>query len=357
MLTALLVGALGAPAMFQVADTTFPVQGASRLQVENQGGTVVVEGWDRNEIRLQSDHGTRTVVTVRRRGEVIQVESEGLRGPALITDLRLWVPRTLDVRVEGMFTDVTIRDLGGDVRVETLEGSIEIVGGTGSIRANSVNGVVQARDTRGRLEIQTVARGIVVDNAGGEVFAESVSGPIVLRGMTARTVDAGNVTGRVLFQGQVQDGGRYDLGSHSGRIAVILPRGSNANVSVASLTGSVESAFPGQISDESRRSRALFTLGSGGARIDAQTFSGGIHLMEAGSEAATRELERPVPDPATDSRRPGRGSPPAPPRPPGGMGEAAPAAAPQAVPEAPSAPLSPAPPARPRVHRVMAPIR
>lgn len=310
MLTALLVGALAAPSMLQATDTILPAQGAVRVQVENQGGSVVVDGWDRNEVQVRADHNSRTRVSVRRRGDVISVEAEGMRGPALITDIRLTVPRSLAVRVEGMFTDVTVNEPGGDVSVETLEGEVQVVGGTGTVRASTVNGTIRTRDTRGRLELQTVARGIEVENASGEVYAESVSGPIALRGMRSTLVDVGNVSGRILFEGTVPAGSRLSLGSHSGRVAMILPRSASATVTVASLSGSVESAFAGQLSTEPRRRRSVFTLGSGDARVEVETFSGSITLLEAGSAEATRELERA-----------GTSGPPRPPRPPRMPGE------------------------------------
>lgn len=313
MLTALLVGALGAPAMLQAAtDTVIPVQGATRLQVENQGGSVVVEGWDRNEVRVQAEHNARTRVSVRRRGDIISVEAEGMRGPALITDIRITAPRSLAIRVEGMFTDVTVNQPGGDVSVETLEGAIEVIGGQGTVRATTVNGVIRARDTQGRLELQTIARGIEVENAQGEVYAESVSGPIVLKGMRARVVDVGSVSGRVLFEGTLPQGSRYAFGSHSGRVSLILPANASASITVASLSGSVESAFAGQLSTEPRRRRSVFTLGGGDTRVEVETFSGSISLLEAGSEAAVRELER-TNVPATPPR------PPRAPRPPGDL--------------------------------------
>lgn len=293
MLTALLVGALSAPTMLQAAtDTIVSAQGATRLQVENRGGSVVVEGWDRNEVRVQADHNSRTRVVVRRRGDVVLVEPEGMRGPALITDIRISMPRSLALRVEGMFTDVTVDRPAGDVSIETLEGSIEVTGGQGAVRATTVNGVIRARDTQGRLDLQTIARGIEVENAQGEVYAETVSGPIVLRGMRARVVDVGSVSGRVLFEGTLPSGARHSFGSHSGRVSLILPASASAAITVASLSGTVESAFAGQLSTEPRRRRSVFTLGGGDARVEVETFSGSISLIEAGSGAAARELER-----------------------------------------------------------------
>lgn len=301
------------PALLQTADTLIPLQGATRLELAIPGGSVVLEGWDRNEIRLRAEHGGRTTLAVRRRGEVIAVEAEGVRGPPLSVDLRISVPRSLHVRAQGMLTDVEARDLGGDLSVETVNGAILLEEVSGRVRATSVNGVIRARNSSGRLELQSVARGIEVVDPRGEVLLESVSGPILIRGSRAPVVEAGTMSGRIVFEGALPPGGRLDLGSHSGRIVLILPRAASATVTTSTLSGRVESAFAGNLADDPRRRRRTFTLGGGDARVEVETFSGSIHLVEAGSETAALELERgAIPDPVRRRSPP----PPAPPGPP-----------------------------------------
>ena len=51
----IVIGAMMALSVVQQTDTTFAVGSATRLDVENQGGQVIVAVWDRDEIRIQAD--------------------------------------------------------------------------------------------------------------------------------------------------------------------------------------------------------------------------------------------------------------------------------------------------------------
>jgi len=275
MWTALILGALAAGPSPQAADTLFPLEGATRIQVQNRGGLVEVRGWDRNEVRLEAEHSSRTAVRVRRRGDAILVEPEGIRGPAVIADLRLTVPRGLEVRVEGMSSDVLLEGL------------------TGEVRASTVNSPIRATETRGRLDVSSVSGSVEVAGATGEVFAESVSGAILLRELTASTVEAGTVSGSILYDGVLQPGGRYSFGSHSGSLSLHIPGSGSAAVDVASLSGRVEVDLPGAVETASGmgRRRSLFTLGGGEVRVELETFSGAIALRNREGAQAERALE------------------------------------------------------------------
>ena len=132
-MNALVIGTLVVLGMPQQTDTVFPVQGATSLEVESPGGSIVVTGWDRNEVRIQAEHSHRTYVDVRRRGDRITVEGDARRGPASIVDFTISVPRTMSVSLDGMYTDLTVDGVEGDVTAETLQGDVTVKGGLQSL--------------------------------------------------------------------------------------------------------------------------------------------------------------------------------------------------------------------------------
>lgn len=282
MLTTLIAGGLAVLTLAQQTDTIIPARGATRLDLENRGGQVIVHTWDRDDIQIRAEHSSRTMVEIDRLGNVIEIEAEARRGPATIVDYELTVPRALDLNIEGMFTTVTIEDADGAVEVETLEGDINIRGGRGSVIAESTNGEVTVEGAQGRVEVSSVSRGVRVSDSSGEILAETVSGPVILQGIAATSVEAGTVSGRVEYEGTIEDGGRYVFGTHAGRIVLTLPAGVNATVALASLTGGIGADYPGAPTEFERRERTTFTLGTGSARIEAETFSGGITIRRAG---------------------------------------------------------------------------
>lgn len=286
MITTVAALTLTALSLVQQTDTIFDLRGESRLELENDGGQVVIRTWDRDAVRIRAEHSSRTEVEIDRRGDVIEVEADADRGPTTIVDYEITIPARLDVAVEGMFTDVTIEGVDGEVEVETLEGAIRIVGGRGSVVAESTNGQIYVEGAQGSIEATAVSQGIEIVNSSGEIVAESVGGSVIMRGVTARMVEATTVGGRVEYQGDIQDRGRYFFGSHGGRILLQLPGGVNATVTVVSLTGAIRADYPGAPTQFRRRERERFTLGDGSAQIEAETFSGSIVIQRQGSGEA-----------------------------------------------------------------------
>ena len=277
------IGALMALSLVQQTDTVIAVDGATRLDIENAGGRISVTTWDRTEIRIQAEHSRRSVVEIRRRSGVIYVEAEMSRGFASIVDYDLTVPASLDLSFEGWSTDVTIEGSDAEIEVETLEGDIRIVGGRGSVTAETVSGQIHIEGADGVIEASSVAEDIRVSNSSGEVYLETVGGSITLEGMSATIIEAGSVGGRVSFEGTVVDGADYFFGSHGGTVSITIPEASNVTVNFASIGGGMSSDFPGTPEFE-RGARNRFTLGSGGANIEAETFGGRILLRRQGGD-------------------------------------------------------------------------
>lgn len=290
MLTTLTIGALAVIAGIQETDTTFAVGNARLLELENAGGQVVVRTWDRNEMRVQADHSRRTVVEIDIHDDEIRIEPDGTMGPATVVDFQITVPRGMSIQVEGMYTDLDVDGLQGDVNVETLEGTILLKNIQGSIRAEAVNAEVRIENVQGDVDVESVARGVFVTGVQGEVRVESVSGSIQLMDVRSRRVNAGTVSGRITFDGAIADDGEYLFGAHSGQIVLALPEGVNARVSVTSLSGGFVGRYPGTPEELDTRRRGTFSLGSGSAYIEAETFSGDVVIRRRGDPETEEEL-------------------------------------------------------------------
>lgn len=290
MLTTLTIGALALVTSIQATDTTFAAQGAHTLELENAGGSVVVRTWDQDQVRVVADHSRRTVVEIDIDDGVIEIEPEGSMGPATVVDFQITIPRSMHLMVEGMYTDVDAEGLGGDVEVETLQGNIHIRGGDGDIMVESVNGEVRIEGARGRIEATSVSQPIWITDSSGEIMTESVSGSIRLTGITSDRVDAGTVSGRIIYEGTITDNGRYFFGAHSGQIVLALEEGVNARVTATTLSGSLSGTYPGLPQNVDTRSRDGFTLGNGSAEIEMETFSGSIVIRRKGDMETREEM-------------------------------------------------------------------
>jgi DUF4097 and DUF4098 domain-containing protein YvlB len=295
----LLAGLLAASmAVQQQTDTTFSVRSGSRIEVETFGGSITVRTWNRNDVRVQAQHGRRDVIEIDARGSSVRVEAEGYMGVAKDVRFTLTVPRSSHIDASGVQTDIDVEGVTGDVDAETVQGSIRVVGG-GRLKLESVEGDLSISGARGRVQASTVNRGIRVSDVIGDLDLETVNGPIVVQKVQATSVDAATVNGRIVYDGTLRDGGDYSLATHNGAIWVVVPSGTNASVSVSTFNGELDTTFdvPNFGTNASRRS-FNFVLGNGKARLDLETFGGDINLRRPGESLPTQ------PDPPRSPKAP-----------------------------------------------------
>lgn len=299
MLAAIAGGVLAvALAAAPQTDTTFSVQPNARLEVRNTGGDITVRTWDRNAVRIEADHSSRTEVDVQNTGAVVRVQARSRYGPANIVDYRITVPASMSLELSGMHAKIDVQGVQADVSAQSVQGDIAVRGGRGSINARTVQGDVLVEGAQGQVRGASTSGDIRVVGASGDVYAESVSGEIYLERITSARVEAGTVSGDVYYDGTVQPRGRYSFVTHSGDVVASIPDGADAAVSVATISGDVRASFPLPPRDETRSRRFSYVLGSGSARVELETFSGDVHLRRPGevsaqlAEARARRQER-----------------------------------------------------------------
>jgi len=217
--------------------------------------------------------------------------------------------------------------------VETVHGNAKVTGGNGAVSLRSVEGVITVDKASGRVQATTVNEGIRITNSTGEITAETTNGNIFIDNAQTSNLEAFTVNGEVTFNGTIRDNGVYKLGTHNGDIRVGLGSANNATIFVRTFQGDFTADFPVQLPEgqnaRSGSKRFNFTLGSGSARIELQSFGGDIVL--ARKTVTSREDER--------QRRRMQAPMAAPPAPP-----AAPSPNPAPTPKPPAAPKPPKPP-------------
>jgi DUF4097 and DUF4098 domain-containing protein YvlB len=260
-------------------DTTFSVPQGTRLHVETQGGDITVRAWDRNQVRVQAAHSRRTHIDIQVTGAVVRLEAEADRGPANMVDYTITVPAWMSLGLEGMYSAIDVTGVRGAITAETLEGDITIKGPAESVKLESIQGRIVVQGIRGSTTINTVSESIDASDIQGDILAESVSGNIVLHRIDSKVVEAETVSGEIILDGRIMDGGRYSLLTHSGELMVTVPEGANATIATATGSGDVRASFPLPQSERPSRRRQTFRLGSGSATVELESFSGSIRLL------------------------------------------------------------------------------
>ncbi len=260
-------------------DTTLAVRPGTRLEVHNMGGDIEVRTWDRNEVRVQAEHSSRDRVEIGYGGVVLKISASGRRGAPHAVDYTITVPTAMDLNLSGTYSDVSVEGSTGRITVETVQGDVTVRGGRSLVTLHSVEGDVVASGVVGRLEVNSTNGEVTVDEAEGEVYVEGVNGDVTLRGIRSDNVSATTVNGDIVYRGTVRDQGTYRLSTHNGDVTLSVPAATNATVTVSTFSGEFESDFPVTLTGARQGKRFSFTLGSGKATMELESFQGSIRLV------------------------------------------------------------------------------
>jgi hypothetical protein len=264
-------------------DQTVAVTRGARLDVSSFSGDVTVEAWDRDALRVQSEHSARDRVEIDAGSIAISVRPSSRNGAPRSIDLHLTVPRWMRVDVSGTYTDVTITGVQSEVNVETVRGDVTVTGGSRFVSLKSVEGAVILRNAAGRIALRSVNEGIVAADISGDLAAETVNGDIELSRMQTTSVEAATVNGDISYDGVIRDEGQYRMTTHNGDIEVGIPETANARIAVRTFNGELEVGFPVKLAEGAQRNRRFdLTLGSGSARIELESFGGTIYVAPPG---------------------------------------------------------------------------
>ncbi|MFL5401512.1 MAG: DUF4097 family beta strand repeat-containing protein [Gemmatimonadales bacterium] len=275
----------------QQTDTSLAVGRGQRLEVNAYGGTITVQGWNRNAVRIEANTSARDRVEISTSATTLAVRTQGRHGPPSEVDLKITAPAWMALTLSGVHTDVKVQGSVGPIAVETVEGEVEVSGGDGLVSLRSVQGSVTLSGAKGRISVNSVNEDVEVRRSSGDIAAETVNGEITLDVVDAATVDANTVNGDISYNGPIRSGGRYAFSTHNGDVTLTVAEGTSASVAVSTYNGEFESEFPVPIVGTRKGKGFNFTLGSGSAQVTLESFQGTIQLIRPNGEQA-RERER-----------------------------------------------------------------
>jgi DUF4097 and DUF4098 domain-containing protein YvlB len=134
-----------------------------------------------------------------------------------------------------------------------------------------------------RLSANSVSGDVRVSGVGDEVRAHSVSGEVRLDHVRAPSIDARSVSGDVEANVDALTGsGDLRFASVSGNVSLELPRSLDADVTLKTVSGELDSDFPLTIRGPARmglgRHTVTGTIGRGGRELLLTTVSGNVRL-------------------------------------------------------------------------------
>ena len=275
-----------------------------------------------------SEHGDQIVVETR---DVNKYEDWGWSVMSVVKGTRRssWIDYTIEVpysfRVSAATTsgEVRISNIGGRADVAATSGDVTLRGVGGASKASLTSGDLDASDIGGDFSVSATSGNVTVDNVRGKLTVAGTSGDFqasrierdVDVALTSGDFVLDGCSGNVVFRAASGDGrmteigGSVDASSSSGDIDVMIaPTGDRSfilstssgdidisyvpvktygfRLDVSTNSGSIEAEMPIKVSRIDRR-RLRGVVGTGEARIQIETASGDVSIVEQ-SDAAVK---------------------------------------------------------------------
>jgi hypothetical protein len=268
-----------AGASISPGDTLMEVREGDRLVVAGFRGTVIVDSWDRPHLRARADTKEARSFRVRRSGDDLHLQLEEGTHRGRREELWLTVPSWMNLRMVGQEMEVEISGVDGDVEIRNLKGDLLLSRLGGAVEARSVEGSIEARALSGSARLRTGDDEIRILSSTASLDLTTVDGDIQLDDVRASRISARSTDGEIHFSGPVQPAGTYGFFSHGGGVTLHIPPPADFDASILSYSGRFESEFPVQAARFRSGESMEFTVGSGGARLVVETFSGPVRLV------------------------------------------------------------------------------
>jgi hypothetical protein len=207
-------------------DRSYATQGPAHLKLSNVNGMIRVTGWEKKSISVRSNAEPSVPIQEDVAGDDITISVKRDIFRVRRSDFEVFVP---------VDTSITLKSFMGD---------IEVSGVTGHVSINSIDSSVR------------------------------------LKGLNCPSVDVRVTSGDIFFDGQLHDGGSYNLQSIKGDIDVTLPGATSFNLNARALSENISlGGFLNNLTRSNRGGKGVSgTYLNGNSRLTLTAFAGRIVL-------------------------------------------------------------------------------
>lgn len=129
------------------------------------------------------------------------------------------------------------------------------------------------------IDASSVSGNVDVVGAQGDIRTGSVSGDVRLERVRARSIEARTVSGEITASVEsLMGSGPLSFKSVSGDVTLEVPRSFDADLSMSSVSGQMDSDFQMTLGGRTSRRRIEARIGRGGRELDVTTVSGNVRL-------------------------------------------------------------------------------
>jgi hypothetical protein len=264
-------------------------------------GSIRVNGWDRDEVRVFVHDGRVPGFKVLEKNEasgkanwllIANKPAEGVRPgplPECLSgrEIEIDVPIKTSLTLTGRVVPTQIDSIN-KVSIKITDGDIELRNIKGGINATTYQGNVQVDGSGGAIMLETASGNIlafgVTPGQIGDLFkAKTNGGNISLQQIDHRQIEASTISGSLSFNGKFLSGGLYNFKTSNGAIRMNIPVKSSVTIKASYGFGHFATEIPltyiyQSNSDAGKNFQGR--IGSGDANINLTTNTGAISIKK-----------------------------------------------------------------------------
>lgn len=232
-------------------EKSYPLAKGGELILENTNGSVRVQSWDRDEVKIE---GEKVVKANSRRDA--EKAMERLRIDIEHGETYLKIDTKMPNQKDGFWVRIFGDQVNASVNYHLFVPT-EL-----DLNVNTVNGRVDVEEVGGQVSVKTVNGKIIIERAMGVVKAKTTNGGIEAE-LLAMTRD--------------ED---MDFKTTNGGIRVTFPQDLHADVYARTSNGSIRTDFPIEVNGRFSKRKLEGTINGGGGRIELKTTNGSIRILQ-----------------------------------------------------------------------------
>jgi hypothetical protein len=263
-----------------------PLAPDGSVRITNFAGIVRLRGWDRDSIAATGEvgRGSKGFFMAGDRTGVklgVDIPNDDPTGVEPST-VEVWVPVGSRVRVKSTRGSIVVDGVTGALDLASTAGDIRVTGVPRELTVETMEGDVELEGAHVWLRARTAGGDITIRGGAEDLVAASVSGAVAVTGGPVRAARLETMTGNIAFAASIARGAVLDLGTHSGAVRVVLPKGSTPTVEATTVAAPIDNSLTPQRPTIRGEGRELSLSLGGDARLTVRSFKGAVTLSWGG---------------------------------------------------------------------------
>ncbi len=284
--TALLGCLIAAPARADRDEAVYPVGGDPDVEIELVQGSIEINGWDRDELRVRARGNDIDALEIEAEDDWVSIRPRGGGGWLAFggsVDIRVDVPRNARVRARAINGRIRAEDVEGRLSLQTVNGQIDVRGTPEEAFLETVSSSIEFRGegerNDARVDLRTMSGSIDVREVGDEITASTMSGSIRVRDARLRRAEMTSMSGSIDVDAEIENDARILARTHAGSITLTVPEDTVARFDASTRSGRIKNELGPEARQRRGSHRLDFETGDGGdSRITLENARGSIRI-------------------------------------------------------------------------------